>query len=919
MRKIVFISAILATAGLYAQDLTILHVNDTHSHIEPERSGRHDGCGGVIELAAYVDSVRCAEGNSNVMLVHAGDFSQGTSYFTRFEGNIEVDVLNAIGFDATCLGNHEFDNGIEALAGRLARLKVPVVCANYDFSHTPLADYVKPYVVVNKANKKIGVVGLLTDLTSVVSAETAVYLKYKEPVQVLESYAKQLKDEGCDLVMALTHIGYKDDLKIAAGTRNVDIIVGGHTHTVLDEITRVKNLDGKEVQVVTDGKWGMTAGKLSVDFQPNRLTSLYDPEVLPMDASWFPYPAYSDREGWDRMLGSHAAYLIRSGEKYLDYKWQSIDASAYLAYERTGERQVMEAPLKENRIALNALMMAELAEGKGRFVDQLINGTWHISHMPSWVLSAHLPRQRTGRSLPDPDQQIIDLGSGALGAQMAVAYHFFHETFDKQDPVISRVLKAAIKKQILDPYLEPSNQKPNWWLAYDLPQGAVVNNWNPWCNADVILCFLLVEDDRARLEHAVRQSLKSVDKFLAYVKVDGACEEGPAYWGHAAGKLYDYLQIINDATGGRISLFADRQIKDMGEYISRSFVRDGWVVNFADASARLSFSPALIYNYGLAVSSQEMKDFAIYNLGNKKQGRFSRPVPVTWNDIYRALESLKCIGEMTERVDALNAKVDSGVSYEACLAELRGSVPAFTWYPETEFCYVTNKSDWFFAAKGGHNNESHNHNDIGTFVLYKGAVPMFVDAGVGTYTKKTFSEERYTIWSMQSQWHNLPVINGAVQKNGGQYKSTSVYVNGKSAAKVFRLDIAKAYIDEADCKSWTREYKVADKMLTITDTYDLSARKASDVENFLVQGQVYLSGERTPDGYLVKDAEFVVVNQGVAMRLTYPSVFKVSVETVSLDDPRLTNVWGDSLRKVSLTGDARASFKGKYVMKISEL
>ena len=103
MRKIVFISAILATAGLYAQDLTILHVNDTHSHIEPERSGRHDGCGGVIELAAYVDSVRCAEGNSNVMLVHAGDFSQGTSYFTRFEGNIEVDVLNAIGFDATCL------------------------------------------------------------------------------------------------------------------------------------------------------------------------------------------------------------------------------------------------------------------------------------------------------------------------------------------------------------------------------------------------------------------------------------------------------------------------------------------------------------------------------------------------------------------------------------------------------------------------------------------------------------------------------------------------------------------------------------------------------------------------------------------------------------------------------------------------
>ena len=919
MKRIALVFAAFISVCVSAQDITILHTNDTHSHIEPERAGEYDGCGGAIELAAYVDSVRWAEGYSNVLLLHAGDFSQGTSYFTKFHGDMEVDILNAMEFDVTCLGNHEFDNGLEELARRIGNLNVPVVCANYDFSSTPLSGLVKPYVVINKGNRKIGVIGLLTDVGSVVSPQISALLKYQEPSEVAEKYARQLKNEGCDLVIALTHTGYPIDCEVAAKTSSIDIIVGGHTHTILDEMTVVKNIDGKDVKVVTNGKWGITVGKLSIDFQPNRLTALYNPDFLPKDASWFPYPSYTDREGWNKILGAHADFLIRSGEKYLDYKWQSIDATAYLAYERTGERQIMENPLKENRLALNALIMAELAEGKGRFIDQLVNGTWHLSHTPSWVLSAHLPRQKTKRSLPDPGQQIIDLGSGALGAQMAVAYHFFHEAFDEIDPVISKVLKSAVKKQILDPYLEPANQKPNWWLAFDINPGTVVNNWNPWCNADVILCFLLVEDDQTRLEQAVRQSLKSVDKFLAYVKIDGACEEGPAYWGHAAGKLYDYLQVISDATGGKISLFADKQIKAMGEYISRSFVSDGWVVNFADASARLSFTSSLIYNYGTAVSSQEMKDFAIYNLGKKAEGKFTRPDPVIWNDVYRALESLKCIGEMTDRVDDLNAKIASGMSFEACLTLLRKSVPSLTWYPQTEFCYITNKSDWFFAAKGGHNNESHNHNDIGTFLLYKGSVPMFVDAGVGTYTKKTFSSERYTIWSMQSVWHNLPVINGVAQQNGVEYRSSDIYVNGKSSSKVFRLDISDAYLSAANCNSWVREYKVGDKSLTITDVYELSGRDAADVENFLVQGQVFLPGESAKNGYVVKEGEFVVENHGVAMKLSYPASLKPSVEVMYLEDPRLTNVWGSSLRKISLTGSDDAPLKGKYIFKITEL
>lgn len=641
--------------------------------------------------------------------------------------------------------------------------------------------------------------------------------------------------------------------------------------------------------------------------------------VLSNDESWLPYPEYADRTGWDALVGSHADFLIKTGEKYLDYTWRSVDATAYLAYERTGERQIMETPLRQNRIALNALMLAELAEGKGRFIDQLINGTWHIAHMPSWVLSAHLPRQKTRRTLPDPDQQIIDLGSGALGAQMAAAYHFFHDTFDKVDPVISRVIKASIKKQILDSYLNVSNYKPHWWLAFELKKGGVINNWNPWCNADVILCFLLVEEDRERLIQAINQSYKSVNLFIDYVKKDGACEEGPAYWGHAAGKLYDYLQIMDYAHEGQLPLFQDKQIKDMGEYISRSFVKDGWVVNFADASAKLSYSPSLIYNYGKAVSSNEMQDFAIYNLARKTEGKYARPKPVLGNDIFRSLESLRYINEMTQRVDQLNAEIAAGYSFEQSIADLRKHVPSFTWYPETEFCYIKNNNDWFFASKGGHNEESHNHNDIGTFILYKGAVPVFVDAGVGTYTKMTFGKMRYSIWSMQSGWHNLPVINGKTQEHGREYRSRSVETVGKGKTKSFKLDIAGAYKPDACCKSWTREYKVSDNLLTITDEYKLESRIAADVENFLVQGAVYQAGEVTPDGYVVKAKEVVVENNGVTFKILYPAQMTVSVEVMNLDDPKLTNVWGTSLRRISFTGSSQAPLAGKYIFKISEL
>ena len=268
MRRLIFtVITALAVFSAYAQELTVIHLNDTHSHIDPQRSGEYIGRGGVIEQAAYIDSVRRAEGKRNVLLLHAGDFGQGTSYFTELNGNIEIDVMNAMKYDVVALGNHEFDNGIPELARRLENLEADVVCANYDFAGTPLEGLVEPYVIVRRAGKKIGVIGLLTDIMKVVDRSVAKDLNYLEPADVVNRYAAYLKNEkDCDLVICLSHLGYREDKDLASQLSDVDVIVGGHSHTLLHKKQVVKDAEGDDVIVVQNWKWGLNVGCLTVEF-----------------------------------------------------------------------------------------------------------------------------------------------------------------------------------------------------------------------------------------------------------------------------------------------------------------------------------------------------------------------------------------------------------------------------------------------------------------------------------------------------------------------------------------------------------------------------------------------------------------------------------------------------------------------------
>lgn len=269
----IFAALLCVCACQNRPSLIILHTNDTHSHLEPVRGGEYDGLGGVIERAVFVDSVRAAEGADRVLLLDAGDFSQGTSYFTELNGVLEPEILDDMKYDVACLGNHEFDNDIEALTERVKRLKyTQVVCANLDFSQFELGKYVKPYAIVERGGMKIGVIGVDAVLEGCVSKVVSDRIQQLDDAEVVNRWASYLHDEEpCDLVILLSHKGYEEDQELVPLISGVDIVVGGHSHTFVDDILYVADSQGKNVPIVTDGCWGVEVGKLSVYGRKKRI------------------------------------------------------------------------------------------------------------------------------------------------------------------------------------------------------------------------------------------------------------------------------------------------------------------------------------------------------------------------------------------------------------------------------------------------------------------------------------------------------------------------------------------------------------------------------------------------------------------------------------------------------------------------
>jgi len=264
-----------------AKKITILHTNDVHSHIDPfgPDDGRNANKGGVARRAVLINQIR--QDNPNTILLDAGDIFQGTPYFNYYGGELEFKLMSMLNYDLATIGNHDFDNGIDGLFAQLPHAKFDFVSANYDFSNTVLDTHVKPYKILVKEGIKIGVFGLGIELDGLVIKDLYKETVYLNPIEIAQDMSYKLKEvEQCDLVICLSHLGYNyknnpnkvSDLTIARTTKNIDLIIGGHTHTFLPKPTIEKNLDGQNVLVNQVGCYGLYLGKVDFYFTDDKST-----------------------------------------------------------------------------------------------------------------------------------------------------------------------------------------------------------------------------------------------------------------------------------------------------------------------------------------------------------------------------------------------------------------------------------------------------------------------------------------------------------------------------------------------------------------------------------------------------------------------------------------------------------------------
>ena len=599
---------------------------------------------------------------------------------------------------------------------------------------------------------------------------------------------------------------------------------------------------------------------------------------------YHPCPAAAQRKPWEELPAPLRAAGIRRGKQLLGHRWPELPAALYLDFARTGNRQRYEGPYFGRRHALGSLVLAECMEGKNRFLDDIANGIWAICEESSWCIPAH----NSGGALPDVARPAVDLFAAETGALLALTWYLLRDRLEAVDPRLPARIRTEVEARILDPFL---SRDDFWWMG--MRGRGRLNNWSPWCTSTCLAAFTLVEPDERRRREAVAKSLGILDRFLAGYHADGGCDEGPSYWTVAGGALFDCLEILRSATRGRIDVYDEPLVQEIGRYIYRAHISGDYYVDFADCPGTVHVPAGLIYRYGRRIGDERLASFGSY--WHRKAGRSS----LLGGSLLRVLPNLFD----TEGIGRSGPSAGSGSPRSSGQgtprAQSRGGRPPFVrdvWLDGTQVMVARERegSDGglYLAAKGGHNAESHNHNDVGQFIVYSDGEPVLVDPGVGVYTRETFSHRRYEIWTMQSAYHNLPTVNGVQQGVGEQYRAARVRYRLDDAGAGISLDLTPAYPKESGIRSWRRICRLdrGAAWVQITEEFALARPSKEVVLSLMTPCRPRPIG---PGGFALRTLKGTVL-------LVFDGHLRAEVEPIRLDDARLRATWGPRLYRVLL-------------------
>ena len=574
-----------------------------------------------------------------------------------------------------------------------------------------------------------------------------------------------------------------------------------------------------------------------------------------------PFPIASDREAYEKLPAHIKQEIIEEGERYLGYEYPVIRATDFMNFKRTGNRVAYEDLFFARRHALNGLLLAECVEYQGRFLDDIINGIFVICEESGWQLPPHNSyiRDTPQLILPDATNPVVDLFAAETGALLALAGTLLKDALDMVSPFIATRIQHELSTRIITPYLT----RHFWWMGKGEEP---MCNWTVWCTQNVLITvFAGAFDDQTR-RAVFQKAAASCDYFLKDYGDDGCCDEGAQYYRHAGLCLFGALDILNRVSGGCfVPLFQWEKIQNIASYILNVHVDDKYYFNFADCSPVAGRAGVREFLFGKATGQEALMRFAAKDF--QTQG-YLYTDEVNRINLYYRLKTLFTYEEI--------------MRYDASAPILHKDI----YYPSVGL-FIVHDGVLSLAVKAGDNDDSHNHNDTGSITLYKNGKPVLVDIGVESYTQKTFSPNRYEIWTMQSGYHNLPTINGLDEKDGSSYRATNVKAELTGNTPEISMELATAY-----------------------PLPDISYHRSVslDKQTHMVHVQDNTNAEQVILNFITYEKPQVTENSiqiGSLAEAHISGAQLLAIETLPITDARLQTAWDHDLYRIrlSMTGN----------------
>lgn len=542
--------------------------------------------------------------------------------------------------------------------------------------------------------------------------------------------------------------------------------------------------------------------------QRNILGTKYSAELfksaLVPKSQWKPYP--TTPQEWKTALPDSLIHgIIKAGEAASKKEMPQMSATILMNYVRSGDREEHSKISFGRRVNLIDLVLAESVEGKGRFTEDIMNYVWAICEETYWGVPAHLGVQKAKSGLPDAEDPTVDLFGAETAAVLGLTDYFVGEKLDKISPLIRKRIYTETTTKIFEPLKQPERYS---YLSRKNP----VNNWNPWIVSNLLIADLFLESDETKRAANAYTYATFMDAYLNSLGDDGGCDEGPSYWFAAGACVFDALETLASASNGKINICDQPIVQNLAAYIYKTHIADDYFVNFADADPKVRPDGLMLYRFGNAIKDEKLTQFGLW--------AFQRfPTTAGSNGSFhrmRRIANILTVKQMPATRTNFMPNKDA-------------------WFNDIQVLTTRASNGFYLATHAGHNAESHNHNDVGDFLLYANGEPVIIDAGRGNYTARTFSSRRYELWFTQSQYHNLPIINGKGQLAGRKYEGTNVKstLNDKEAA--LSMDIAPAYEKDAGIQTWNRTVRLnkTKNQIEITDDYTLVAKPQSLEQVFM--------------------------------------------------------------------------------------